>query len=138
LEKQLAFLLENPDYSFVGTNFAVFGNDIKKKKRSYMVRYGFERILTSYQNGGHVICFGTLLFKRALLERIGGLTSFLKGAEDYEWITRALNQGFYVDNLKELIYFYRVHPQQLSRLIKSTRGPNKPWQYALEIDPVQT
>jgi hypothetical protein len=27
----LAFLLENPDYSFVGTNFAVFGNDIKKK-----------------------------------------------------------------------------------------------------------
>jgi len=85
-----------------------------------------------------VICFGTLLFKRALLERIGGLTSFLKGAEDYEWITRALNQGFYVDNLKELIYFYRVHPQQLSRLIKSTRGPNKPWQYALEIDPVQT
>ena len=85
----MAFLLENPDYSFVGTNFAVFGNDIKKKKRSYMVRYGFERILTSYQNGGHVICFGTLLFKRALLERIGGLTSFLKGAEDYEWITRA-------------------------------------------------
>jgi glycosyltransferase involved in cell wall biosynthesis len=138
LAKQLAFLVENPDYSFVGTNFAVFENDITKKKRSYMVRYGFERILTSYQNGGHVICFGTLLFKRALLERIGGLTSFLKGAEDYEWITRALNQGFYADNLKEQLYFYRAHPQQLSRLVKAKRGPKKPWQYASEIDPVQT
>jgi glycosyltransferase involved in cell wall biosynthesis/GT2 family glycosyltransferase len=133
LEKQVAFLLANPDYSFVGTNFAVFAGDITKKRRSYMVRYGFERIATSYQNGGHVICFGTLLFKRALFERIGGLTSFLKGAEDYEWITRALNQGFYVDNLKEQLYYYRSHPGQLSRLVKSTRRLKRPWEYVLEL-----
>src|SRR5690606_12975614 len=105
----------------------------QKEKRSYMVRYGFERIATSYQNGGHVICFGTLLFKRALFERIGGLTSFLKGAEDYEWITRALNQGFYVDNLKEQLYYYRSHPGQLSRLVKSTRRLKRPWEYVLEL-----
>ena len=123
LEKQIAFLLANPDYSLVGTNFAAFHKDISKKKRSYMVRYGFERIITSYQNGGHVICFGTLLFKRTVLERIGGMTSFLKGAEDYEWITRALGQGFYVDNLKEQLYYYRSHPGQLSRLVKSTQQP---------------
>ena len=51
------------------------------------------------------------------------MTSFLKGAEDYEWITRALGQGFYVDNLKEQLYYYRSHPGQLSRLVKSTQQP---------------
>ena len=100
-----------------------------------MVRYGFERILTSYQNGGHVICFGTLLFKRALLERIGGLTSFLKGAEDYEWITGP-NQGFYADNLKEQ-FISTEHTPSSFRLVKAKRV-KKPWQYASEIDPVQT
>ena len=129
LEKQLAFLLANPDYSFVGTNFAVFEKDLTKPKRSYMVRYGFERIISSYHSGGHVVCFGTLLFKRALFERIGGMTSFMKGAEDYEWNVRALNQGFYVDNLKEQLYYYRAHPGQLSRLVKASRGPLRPWQY---------
>ncbi len=134
LEKELSFLLANPDYSFVGSNFAVFEEDLTKTRRSYMVRYGFEKIITSYHNGGHVVCFGTLLFKRAVFERIGGMTSFLKGAEDYEWITRALNQGFYVDNLKEQLYFYRGHPGQLSRLVKSRRGSLRPWQYVLDLE----
>ena len=71
LEKQLSFLLNNRDYSFVGTNFAVFQDDPNKRKRSYMVKYGFENIINTYQSGGHVICFGTLLFKRTVFERIG-------------------------------------------------------------------
>lgn len=137
LEKQLSFLLNNRDYSFVGTNFAVFQDDPNKRKRSYMVKYGFENIINTYQSGGHVICFGTLLFKRTVFERIGGLTSFMKGAEDYELITRALGQGFYVDNLREQLYYYRAHPQQLSRLVKASRGPKKPWEYVLEVDPVK-
>ena len=81
-----------------------------------MLRYGFENILNTYRDGGHCVCFGTLLF-----ERIGGLTSFLRGAEDYEWITRALNQGFYVDNLSAELYFYREHSEQLSRLFYAIR-----------------
>ena len=57
----------------------------------------------------------------------------MKGAEDYEWITRALGQGFYVDNLREQLYYYRAHPQQLSRLVKASRA-KKPWEYVLEVD----
>ena len=102
LEKQLVFLLSNPDYSFVGTDFAVFATDITQTKRSCMVRYGSENILTRCK-GDHVVCCGALLFKRTVFERIGGLTRFLKGAENYEWITRALNQGFYADNLRSAL-----------------------------------
>lgn len=121
LESELFFLLANTDYSFVGCNFASFHDDITKTKRSHMLRYGFENILNTYRDGGHCVCFGTLLFKRIVFERIGGLTSFLRGAEDYEWITRALNQGFYVDNLSAELYFYREHSEQLSRLFYAIR-----------------
>ncbi|NMA60266.1 MAG: glycosyltransferase [Firmicutes bacterium] len=115
LEQELFFLQTNTDYSFVGSNFRSFQGDLTKTKKSHMLRYGYEAILNTYRDGGHCICFGTLLFKRSILERIGGLTSFLRGAEDYEWITRALNQGFYVDNLSQELYFYREHEDQLSR-----------------------
>lgn len=121
LEKELLFLLANNDYSFVGCNFLVFQTDLVSTKRSHMLRYGYENILNTYRDGGHCVCFGTLLFKRRILTRIGGLTAFLQGAEDYEWITRALNQGFYVDNLSEPLYYYREHAEQYSRLHYATR-----------------
>lgn len=121
LEKELFFLMANTDYSFVGCNFAVFQTDTAVTKRSHMLRYGYENIVNIYRDGGHCVCFGTLLFKRTILTRIGGLTAFLKGAEDYEWITRALNQGFYVDNLSEALYYYREHAEQYSRFHYATR-----------------
>ena len=121
LEKELLFLLANNDYSFVGCNFSVFQTDIEFTKHSHMLRYGYENILNTYRDGGHCVCFGSLLFKRSILTRIGGLTAFLKGAEDYEWIARALNQGFYVDNLSEPLYYYREHAEQYSRRHSATR-----------------
>lgn len=121
LESELFFLLANTDYSFVGCNFASFQTNISKTKRSHMLRYGFETILNTYRDGSHCVCFGTLLFKRSVFQKIGGLTSYLRGAEDYEWIVRALDQGFYVDNLSETLYFYRDHPEQLSRVFKDVR-----------------
>ena len=121
LETQLLFLLANTDYSFVGCNFNSFQDSLEETKSSHMLRYGYENILSTYQDGGHCVCFGTLLFRRSIFQRIGGLTTFLRGAEDYEWISRALNQGFYVDNLSEVLYFYREHSEQLSRTYRALR-----------------
>lgn len=121
LESQLFFLQANPDYSFVGCNLASFQDDPTQTNRTYMLRYGYETISNTYRDGGHCVSFGTLLFKRQIFERIGGLTKFLKGAEDYEWIVRALNQGYYVDNLTEELYLYREHPDQLSKSVKEVR-----------------
>ncbi len=121
LETELLFLLANSDYSFVGCNFHSFQDDLEKTKPNHMLRYGYENILSTYQDGGHCICFGTLLFRRSVFQRLGGLTTFLTGAEDYEWISRALNQGFYVDNISDVLYFYREHPHQLSRIHRTLR-----------------
>lgn len=121
IETELFFLLANPNYSLVGCNFNSFKDSLDNQFRSYLLKYGYEQIINTYHDGGHCICFGTLLFNRQVYDRIGGLTNFLKGAEDYEWITRAINQNFYVDNLKQVLYYYRSHEGQISRLNRELR-----------------
>lgn len=121
IERQMLFLAANITYDLVGCNFNAFRDNLANQQRSGMLRYGYEHIMETFQNGGHCISFGTLLFRRRVYERIGGLTQFLKGAEDYEWITRALNQKFYVDNLRDILYYYRNHPEQLSLKVKQER-----------------
>ena len=65
-----------------------------------------------YSKGGHCVCFGTLLFQGKLFDKFGGLTRRLKGAEDYEFVTKILSSG--VDNLPEILYYYRHHSEQRS------------------------
>ena len=117
---QMQFLTQNPDCSLVGTNIGVFRDDISASHRSTWIRYGHD-IVTSYRAGKHCVSFGTLVFRRAVLERIGGLTSFAEGAEDWEFIARAITQGFIVDNLRQVLYFYRRHDKQRSTQYYSAR-----------------
>lgn len=121
IEIEMLFLLANPDYSMVGCNFNSFKDTLENQQRSYMLVYGYGQIVNTYHNGGHCVCFGTLLFNRSVYQRVGGLTAFLKGAEDYEWIARGINQSFYIDNLKEVLYFYRQHDRQRARLNRELR-----------------
>lgn len=57
-----------------------------------------------------------------MLERIGGLTTFMEGAEDYEFVARAIVQGFNVQNLRNVLYYYRQHDSQRSREFYSLRA----------------
>ena len=52
------------------------------------------------------------MFRRKAVERIGGYRSFLP--EDWDLWVRLSEYGP-IDNLKETVLYYRVHPNQLSR-----------------------
>jgi glycosyltransferase involved in cell wall biosynthesis/GT2 family glycosyltransferase len=111
---QMQFLAKNVDCSIVGTNIGAFQEDISTSRPASWIRYGRDTITANYRDGKHCVCFGTLVFRRIVLERIGGLTSFAEGAEDWEFVARAIVQGFIVDNLKQVLYYYRQHDQQRS------------------------
>ena len=64
----------------------------------------------------------SLLFRRQVVEKIGGLTSFMEGAEDYEFVARAIVQGFNVQNLRSVLYYYREHEGQRSREFYGVRA----------------
>lgn len=114
IEKQVQFLQLDQEYSLVGTDYEVFSTDFSKRSKSQLILYD-NNIVRCYREGKHCVCFGSLLFRRQVLERIGGLTTFMEGAEDYEFIARAIVQGFHVQNLRNVLYYYRQHGDQRSR-----------------------
>ncbi|NMB01935.1 MAG: glycosyltransferase [Firmicutes bacterium] len=121
IEMQVRFLQLDSEYSLVGTNYEVFSTDFSKRSKAHLVRYD-NNIVKCYREGHHCVCFGSLLFRRQVLERIGGLTTFMNGAEDYEFVARAIVQGFHVQNLRNVLYYYRQHGDQRSKEFYSLRS----------------
>jgi glycosyltransferase involved in cell wall biosynthesis len=116
LEKQVNFLVKNPDYHLIGTNYRVF-NDVQEKESGKLANwlgYG-EEIRKIYANGKHCISHGTILFRGEKFDLLGGPTRRIHGAEDYEFIVKFLNANLKIENLKEVLYYYRNHDQQRSK-----------------------
>jgi len=114
-EKQVEFLLENPDYDLVGTNYRAFNNGSKEKgKEADWLHYG-EAIRKVYAAGKHCVCHGTILFHGRVFDVLGGPTRRITGAEDYEFIVKFLNANLKIDNLREVLYYYRLHDKQRSK-----------------------
>lgn len=114
IEKQVDFLQSHKDISVVGTNYASFeeGHFNPKNVKGWL-KYGAKEIKETYSRGGHCVSHGTILFRGTLFDKIGGLTRKLDGAEDYEFIIKSLPDG--VDNIPEVLYYYRLHEKQRSK-----------------------
>ncbi len=114
-EKQIDFLEKNPDYDLIGTNYQVF-SDVNNKKGQVAnwLRYG-DSIRKIYAEGGHCVCHGTILFRGKAFDLLGGPTRRITGAEDYEFIVKFLNANLKINNLRDILYFYRSHDKQRSK-----------------------
>jgi glycosyltransferase involved in cell wall biosynthesis len=122
LQKQVRFLQEHPHIALVGTNYAAFRDALPQTPKGQpWLRYGKD-IRRSYANGKHCVCHGTAMFRAELFDALGGLNRKVKGAEDYEFIARVVSANRDVENLKEILYFYRLHPDQRSRQFFGKRG----------------
>lgn len=115
IEHQIAFLKSNSDIGLVGANYAVFrSRPPTGSKGVSWIKYGDE-IQQTYAKGGHCVCHGTILFRSVIFDQIGGPTRRFDGAEDYEFIAKCLAKGFKVENLPQVLYYYRRHAKQRSR-----------------------
>ncbi|MBM7646388.1 glycosyltransferase involved in cell wall biosynthesis [Scopulibacillus daqui] len=115
LERQIKFLKDNPDIDLVGTNYSYFPTgDFSNQTKANWLKFG-DDILKTYAHGGHCVCHGTILFRGKVFDQLGGPTRRVKGAEDYEFIVKFLNAQLKIDNLPEVLYYYRSHPNQRSR-----------------------
>ena len=124
IEKQVNFLKDNNDIMLVGCNYYVFEDSVvNAKKLPNFVVYGKENIKEEFAKGKSPVCFGTILFKGSVFDDIGGLTRRLDGAEDYEFISKALFLG--IDNLKDNLYYYRLHENQRSKEFYDGSKKNK-------------
>ncbi|WP_139992963.1 glycosyltransferase family 2 protein [Paenibacillus paridis] len=114
LEKQVAYLANHPEMALVGTNYAAFEEGEQRQyEPAKWLHYG-DQIRKAYQNGGHCICHGTIMFRGEAFDRIGGLSRRIVGAEDYEFIVKFLNNQQQIANIPDILYYYRLHTHQRS------------------------
>jgi glycosyltransferase involved in cell wall biosynthesis len=115
ISKQVRFLTEHPEVDLVGTNYASFPNGtFHKQTMATWLKYG-EEIIQSYARGEHCICHGTILFRTSVFDQLGGHTRKIEGAEDYEFIAKCVASGFAVENIPDVLYYYRNHKDQRSK-----------------------
>ncbi|WP_375709684.1 glycosyltransferase family 2 protein [Geobacillus subterraneus] len=116
LEKQLSFLRQHPNIALVGTNYAAFPDGhFERQTPANWLAYGRDNIRRVYAEGKHCICHGTIMFRGEVFDRLGGPTRRIHGAEDYEFIVKFVNAKLEIDNLPDILYYYRSHPKQRSR-----------------------
>jgi glycosyltransferase involved in cell wall biosynthesis len=121
IDGQVKFLKENPIVHVIGTNYSTFEkNHLNAKPAKSWIKYGIDNVKELYSKGGHCVSFGTILFHGKLFDKFGGLTRRLSGAEDYEFITKLISAG--VDNLPDILYYYRLHPGQRSHEFYSEKS----------------
>ncbi len=114
LEKQVDFLLKNPDYDLIGTNYKMFSDGEKENGKVANWLYYGQDIRKVYANGKHCVCHGTILFRGKAFDLLGGPTRRIHGAEDYEFIVKFLNAKLKIENLRDILYYYRSHDKQRS------------------------
>lgn len=122
LSRQVEYLKSHPQIDLVGTNYYAFSSDHPEKKElATWIRYG-DDIRKVYGKGGHCVCHGTCMFRGSLFDQVGGPTRRIDGAEDYEFIAKALNARAGVNNIAEALYYYRIHAEQRSAQYYRKKG----------------
>ena len=121
---QLDFLARNPDVDLCGTWVVLFDEAAREIGR-LTPACGAERIrILSYYAAP--LIHPTWMMRRELFEQLGGYRDMT--AEDYDFLLRALDAGFGLDNCPEFGLFYRQQPSHRA-FVPSHRSGN----YALQM-----
>ncbi|PTX60336.1 glycosyltransferase involved in cell wall biosynthesis [Melghirimyces profundicolus] len=115
IEKQVEFLRKHPKVGLAGTQYAWFREENGKRfPAPNWLRYG-EEIKKSYQKGKHCVCVATSMFRRSLFDHHGGFHRGINRIEDYKFMIKFFKNGATIENIPEILYYYRAHPDQRSR-----------------------
>jgi glycosyltransferase involved in cell wall biosynthesis len=120
-EKQIHYLRNHPEIEMVGTKFATFEDgDFQNQNDTWAdnwLRYDEQSIRETYAKGHHCVSHGTTLYRGTLFDRFGGhIRAFRNDLADWDFIRRIANHGARIQNIREVLYYIRLHPSQQSRL----------------------
>lgn len=115
IRKQVRYLQKHRSKGLVGTNYRVVHHGKIDPTNPNWLAYGSSEISKAYARGAHCITCGSLLFRGALFDKLGGLTRRINGAEDYEFVAKIHSNGTRMANLRDVLYYIRRHSEQRSR-----------------------
>jgi glycosyltransferase involved in cell wall biosynthesis len=111
-EKQISFFCKNPKYSLCGTFFKTIdsrGKFIKEVELEHNYHTIKKNIIAKSQFHGP-----TVMFKREIVDQVGGLFRYFKWGEDIDFTLRVVEK-FQATNLREFLYLYRIHDKSLTK-----------------------
>lgn len=143
-EKQIEFLKNNAEVGLVGTHgYYISRNGIKRTKIYLPTNH--DEIIRSMLNTNHAIIHPSILFRREILEKVGGYSKKFYPCEDYDFFLRCglvtrlanLNDRFYYlrvtedsvisRNIEESIEKYHIISELYSRQYKFIKGNQQKW-----------
>ena len=114
-EQQVAYLTRHPEIDVVGGAMIrideagdPFGPIMAKASFEHPAEYRDALLQDS-----HVMFHPTMMFRRRVLDRVPGYTSY-PAAADFEFLLRA-SRYFNLSNLKDVLVYYRQHPTSVTR-----------------------
>lgn len=64
-----------------------------------------------------------LVFRRSMFDRLGGFRPETDGAQDFDWILRAVEAGARIGHIPRILYRWRLAPNSLSRIECKNAAP---------------
>jgi glycosyltransferase involved in cell wall biosynthesis len=109
---------EDPELMLCGSNFSRVESDGKRIISSSKLPESTEAIVKSIneRKDRFPILGGTAMFKRSIIQNIGGYRTFFDrlGCEDVDWII-LITEKFKCINCSDILYYYRYIPDSVSR-----------------------
>lgn len=112
LEKQAAFLINNPEYGLIGSYIQCVYQQKDLQRRAQFT----ERLINSTRPQdfyGSSYCHGTFMFSKEIYQLIGGYSTKYKIAYDYDLLQR-FRFVTKIGKIPEVLYGYRLHAASLS------------------------
>ena len=112
LSKQLAYLQSHPEVAAVGSHITYFDDD-RGLLRTQKFPVGATAIALVLETG-NPLAQPAVMLRKSMAVAVGGYRDAFKlGAEDYDLWLR-LSERHSLDNLPEVLTFYRIHPDSLT------------------------
>lgn len=120
LQVQLKFMCENPDAVICGGGMRCFNDSGSIKDIFHTEKISWTEFYDNNKPSTWIMSHPTLCYKKSALLSIGGYNTHLYGVEDYDIELRILKKFGFIYNIKQILLYYRIHPQQISNTIKDT------------------
>lgn len=103
IEKQYTFLLNNPDFVLVGTNYVlVDGSELEISRTNYLSDFEKIKRIVRYESPvAHI----WLTYKK-IYDELGGYR--MPGVEDYDFLLRIISIGYKISNLDDFLYVVKL------------------------------
>jgi glycosyltransferase involved in cell wall biosynthesis len=111
IELQLKYLELNPNVSILGTAIQYIDvHNNHQRRHIYPTRYSLPKSIFEESPLAHP----SVMMRKEIFDQIGKYRANMFPAEDYDLWLRAHTQNIVIDNLKDVLMYYRVHNSNTS------------------------